>query len=108
MAGVYGLTPDGLARYRANRPQAGPGDVLAAIITDWLFGIPAIRVAEARAGHGTAGTWTYRFDHPDPDSSPAERLAGPPTTPLTAPQACSPSPPRSSIIPPATSAQPGT
>jgi para-nitrobenzyl esterase len=68
-AGVYGLTPDGLARYRANRPQAGPGDVLAAIITDWLFGIPAIRVAEARAGHGTAGTWTYRFDHPDPDDN---------------------------------------
>ena len=64
-AAAYGLTPDALAGYRANRPDASPGDVLAAVITDWFFRIPAIRVAEARAtGHAT--TWTYRFDHPDP------------------------------------------
>src|SRR6266702_4561924 len=41
---------------------------LAAVITDWFFRIPPIRVAEARAlaGAGAGGTWMYRFDHPDP------------------------------------------
>ncbi len=61
-AGAYGLGPEGLAVYRANRPGASPGDVLAAVVTDWFYGIPALRIAEARAA-GT--TWVYRFDHPD-------------------------------------------
>src|SRR5581483_1695065 len=65
-SGAYGLSADSLARYRANRPGASAGDVLAAVITDWFFAIPPIRVAEARAAGGTASTWTYRFDHPDP------------------------------------------
>ncbi|MET1075507.1 MAG: carboxylesterase family protein [Umezawaea sp.] len=62
-AGAYGLSPEGVAVYRANRPGASPGDVLAAIVTDWFYGVPALRVAEARAA-GT--TWVYRFDHPEP------------------------------------------
>ncbi|MFD9701167.1 carboxylesterase/lipase family protein [Lentzea sp. NPDC059081] len=62
-AAVYGLGPDGLAVYRANRPSASPGDLLAAIVTDWFYAIPCLRVAEARAG---GATWVYRFDHPDP------------------------------------------
>jgi para-nitrobenzyl esterase len=66
VAGAYGLSGDGLTVYRANRPGAGAGDILAAVITDWFFRIPAIRVAEARAASGAAGTWMYRFDHPDP------------------------------------------
>src|SRR5262249_27622278 len=61
----YGLSADGLATYRANRPGASAGDILAAVVTDWFFGIPAIRVAEARAGKATGNTWMYRFDHPD-------------------------------------------
>jgi para-nitrobenzyl esterase len=65
-AGAYGLSADSLAVYRANRPDASPGEVLAAIITDWFFAIPPIRVAEARARRGTANTWAYRFDHPAP------------------------------------------
>jgi para-nitrobenzyl esterase len=65
-AGAYGLSADALAVYRANRPDASAGDVLAAVVTDWFFAIPPIRVAEARAGRGNAGTWTYRFDHPAP------------------------------------------
>jgi para-nitrobenzyl esterase len=69
VAGAYGLTPDGLAVYRANRPGASPGDLLAAVITDWFFAIPALRVAEARAAAGTAPTWVYRFDHPDPGAN---------------------------------------
>ncbi|MCS7480675.1 carboxylesterase/lipase family protein [Umezawaea endophytica] len=63
-AGGYGLSPDGVDVYRANRPGASPGDLLAAIITDWFFAIPGLRVAEARAATGT--TWVYRFDYPEP------------------------------------------
>jgi para-nitrobenzyl esterase len=65
-AGAYGLPAESLAVYRTGRPGASPGDLLAAVITDWFFGIPAIRVAEARADRGTANTWAYRFDRPDP------------------------------------------
>jgi para-nitrobenzyl esterase len=65
-AGGYGLPAGGLARYRANRPGASPGDLLAAVITDWFFGIPPIRVAEARAASAATSTWAYRFDYPDP------------------------------------------
>jgi para-nitrobenzyl esterase len=36
---------------------------MAAVVSDWFFIVPALRVAEARAG---ATTWVYRFDHPDP------------------------------------------
>jgi para-nitrobenzyl esterase len=68
-AGAYGLSAEGLAVYRANRPGASNGDILAAVITDWFFGIPSIRVAEARASCGSAGTWVYRFDHPAPDDN---------------------------------------
>ncbi|WP_107656275.1 carboxylesterase/lipase family protein [Nocardia suismassiliense] len=35
--------------YAANRPDASPGDLMAAILTDWAFRIPAVRVAEAAA-----------------------------------------------------------
>jgi para-nitrobenzyl esterase len=66
VAGAYGLPGDGLGVYRAHRPSGGPGDVLAAVITDWFFRLPAIRVAEARAAAGAAGTWMYRFDYPGP------------------------------------------
>jgi para-nitrobenzyl esterase len=68
-AGAYGLSADSLAVYRANRPGASAGDLLAAVITDWFFAIPPVRVAEARAGHGTASTWAYRFDHPAPEDN---------------------------------------
>ncbi|GLY94089.1 carboxylesterase family protein [Actinoplanes sp. NBRC 103695] len=61
-ASGYGLTPAQTAIYRANRPGASAGDVLSAIATDWFFGIPVQRVAEARHGN----TWVYRFDHPEP------------------------------------------
>jgi para-nitrobenzyl esterase len=66
----YGLSGDGLAVYRAARPGASPGDVLAAVISDWFFRVPAIRVAEARAAAGASPlTWMYRFDHPEPASN---------------------------------------
>jgi len=68
-ASAYGLPAGGVADYRANRPGASAGDVLAAVVTDWFFGIPAIRVAEARAGRGSTNTWAYRFDHPVPEDN---------------------------------------
>jgi para-nitrobenzyl esterase len=68
-ASAYGLSADSLAVYRAARPGASAGDVLAAVITDWFFTIPAIRVAEARTGAAGAPTWLYRFDHPDPEDN---------------------------------------
>jgi para-nitrobenzyl esterase len=70
VAGAYGLSGDGLAVYRTARPGASPGDLLAAVISDWFFRVPAIRVAEARdvAGAGPL-TWMYRLDHPEPGSN---------------------------------------
>jgi len=69
-AAAYGLAAADVAVYRANRPGASNGDVLAAIITDWFYRVPAIRVAEARAASpGTAepgNTWMYRFDYQSP------------------------------------------
>jgi para-nitrobenzyl esterase len=73
-AAGYGLAGNGLEVYRANRPGGSPGDVLAAVITDWFFRVPAIRVAEARVA-GTRGaaaaarTWMYRFDYPRPQAN---------------------------------------
>jgi len=55
----YGLPAEAVERYRANRPGARPGDLLSAVITDWFFRIPAIRLAEAHGGG--AGTWMYQF-----------------------------------------------
>ena len=66
VASEYGLSGDGLAVYRASRPAGGAGDVLAAVISDWFFRVPAIRVAEARCAAGAAGTWMYRLDYPEP------------------------------------------
>ncbi len=69
VAGAYGLSGPGLEVYRGNRPGASPGDLLAAVITDWFFRIPPIRVAEARAASGAGDTWMYRFDYPDPQDN---------------------------------------
>ena len=69
-AGGYGLSASGVATYAANRAGASPGDVLAAVISDWFFRVPAIRVAEARSSVSSgAGTWMYRFDWPAPSAN---------------------------------------
>jgi para-nitrobenzyl esterase len=46
--------------YAAARPGASAGDLLAAVITDQYFRVPAIRLAEARAGAPTP-TYCYEF-----------------------------------------------
>ncbi len=67
-AAGYGATPEVLETYRHHFPEASPGDLLAQIVTDWFFGLPAIRHAEAREQGGGA-TWAYRFDRPLPEEN---------------------------------------
>ena len=61
----YGLTPDALAPYRSDAPAATPGELMVAVATDWFFRIPALRLAEARAG-GPGSTHVYEFAWPSP------------------------------------------
>ncbi|HEY7015002.1 MAG TPA: carboxylesterase family protein [Streptosporangiaceae bacterium] len=68
LAGVLallGIEPAVGDLYRANRPQAAPGDLLAAVLTDRYFRLPALAVAEARAA-GPAATYVYEFAWPSP------------------------------------------
>ena len=58
----YGLpVAETLATYRATRKDATPGELLAAIGTDWFYRIPAIRMAEAHAQQGAGATYMYEF-----------------------------------------------
>jgi carboxylesterase type B len=65
LAGVvamYGLPVEAtLAAYRAAHPGARPGDLLAAVQTDWWWRVPAIRLADAHATAGAAATYMYEF-----------------------------------------------
>lgn len=53
------------AAYERARPGARPADVLMDLITDELFRVPALRLAEARAAAGSP-VWAYQFDLPTP------------------------------------------
>ncbi len=58
---AYGLpTEKALDAYRARYPDGSPGDLLAAVQTDWWTRIPAIRLADAHAG-AAGGTYMYEF-----------------------------------------------
>ncbi len=58
---AYGLLVEPtLGAYRAAQPGASPGDLLAAIQTDWYWRIPAIRLADAHAPRPGA-TYMYEF-----------------------------------------------
>ncbi|MEU4727588.1 carboxylesterase family protein [Streptomyces sp. NPDC023588] len=56
---------DVYAAYEHARPGARPADVLMDLITDELFRVPAVRLAEARAESGRP-VWAYQFDLPTP------------------------------------------
>lgn len=57
---AYGLPVErALAAYRAAYPLATPGDLLAAIQTDWWCRVPAIRLADA---HVTTTSHTYMYE----------------------------------------------
>lgn len=59
----YGFTdPNSVDTYRETKPGATPGQVAMHILRDWMYRIPAIRVAEARS----ADTYLYRFDWKSP------------------------------------------
>lgn len=62
IAAEYGLPEGALDEYRAVRPDASPGMLLTDVVTDWLFRIPTIRIAEAHAG-----THVYEFDWASPE-----------------------------------------
>jgi para-nitrobenzyl esterase len=65
---AYGLPIEtALAAYRGRYPDAGPGDVIAAVQTDWWMRIPAIRLADAHAT--TSETYMYEFGWPSPQFS---------------------------------------
>ncbi len=49
-----------VAVYRASRPHAEPGELFSAIMTDWMFHIPTLRLAEARV-QCAGGTYLYEF-----------------------------------------------
>ena len=53
------------ASYASRMPGASPGDVSMAVLTDVLFRIPAIRVAEAQSSR-RHNTWMYLFSWPSP------------------------------------------
>ena len=58
---AFGLTAEtALPAYRAAHPDGTPGDVLAAVLTDWWVRVPAIRLADAHAP-SRAGTFMYEF-----------------------------------------------
>lgn len=50
-----------LAAYRDRYPGASTGDLFAAVMTDWYWRIPALRLAEAHSAQGKARTFTYEF-----------------------------------------------
>ncbi|HEX6469572.1 MAG TPA: carboxylesterase/lipase family protein [Streptosporangiaceae bacterium] len=54
-----GIDPAVAETYRRNRPDATPGDVVAAVITDTFFRIPTCRIAEGRGP--AAATHMYEF-----------------------------------------------
>ncbi|MFF7014820.1 MULTISPECIES: carboxylesterase family protein [Streptomyces] len=62
--------PNATARtYRANRPDATPGEILGALATDLLLRVPLNQLADARAG-APGSTYVYEFGWP----SPVQRL----------------------------------
>jgi carboxylesterase type B len=60
---AYGLEPAAaLAAYRAHGAGDTPGDLLAAVQTDWWTRIPALRLADAHVTAArSARTWMYEF-----------------------------------------------
>ncbi len=49
-----------ITTYRADLPDATPGELMMAIYTDWFFRIPAVRLSEARSALGR-DTYCYEF-----------------------------------------------
>ena len=61
---ALGISPAVAELYRAHRPGISPGELLAALLTDAYFRLPALAVAVAR--RGSAATYVYEFDWSSP------------------------------------------
>ncbi len=61
----YGLPAEALAAYRSAQPTATPGELMIAVASDWFFRLPALRLAEGRAG-APGRTFVYEFAWPSP------------------------------------------
>ena len=57
---ALGIGPQVAELYRSNRPAASAGDILAALLTDMFFRLPALAIAQARSG-APAPTYVYEF-----------------------------------------------
>lgn len=55
-----------LAGYRANHPDYAPGDILVRAMTDSMFRMGGIELAEAHVRSGSGPTWTYQFEWESP------------------------------------------
>ncbi len=63
---TFGAAADtAIATYTSARPELPLSDVWTAVLTDQVFRIPAIRLAEKQAQQG-APVWMYRFDWATP------------------------------------------
>ncbi|CAM5731155.1 hypothetical protein SBADM41S_07323 [Streptomyces badius] len=61
--------PNATARtYRANRPDATPGEILGALATDLLLRVPLNRLADARTD-APGATYVYEFGWRTPSGS---------------------------------------
>ncbi|WP_040809953.1 carboxylesterase/lipase family protein [Nocardia concava] len=56
---------DAYTAYAAARPDARPADLLIQLIGDDLFRVPAVNLADVRAGRGRP-VWAYQFDYRTP------------------------------------------
>ncbi|MBN9311316.1 carboxylesterase family protein [Devosia sp.] len=62
MVAATGLPVEkGLAAYGELHPGASPGDLFAAVMTDWYWHIPARRLADTHVGAAAGGT-TYMYE----------------------------------------------
>ncbi|MBX6768501.1 MAG: carboxylesterase/lipase family protein, partial [Actinomadura rubrobrunea] len=59
VAGGMGVPRHVVDGYRDRHADLAPGDLLSVIITDGLFRVPTVRLAERQAAH--ARTWMYEF-----------------------------------------------
>jgi para-nitrobenzyl esterase len=57
---------EAIAVYRDARPDATPDDLWSAVMTDRIFRIPALRLAEAQATHRPDDTYLYLFSWASP------------------------------------------
>ncbi len=66
--GAFGLNPSvALPEYQDLHPNASTGDLFAAVMTDWYWRLPALRLAQAHAAQGGIGaTYVYEFDWRSP------------------------------------------